>query len=125
MTISIASDVLNVAQRLDEQTAWVAEWQLEQDALEQLFQELDLNDPKNGSRGMQIGQEMDAIRWKRTKEPIFIDLNTLEQMTLEIYRNQLGIQFALLSDDQKHLWLDNLQFIKTPDIQRLETKINE
>jgi hypothetical protein len=120
----VAHPTLDVVQRLNQLVEWHAEW-LREDA--RLLERLDQLDPKTHAgrtKGFQIGWLRRRLRMNLVKEPLEISADLVSRPEgYKALRENLVRQFVMLSKEQKRRWLQNLLFIMTPDLRKLDDKI--
>jgi len=116
---------LDVRQRLEQLRVWKRDWELEDNMLEQQVMQLDANNPLDVQKGTQIAGLRRRVQLNLVKEPLEISLELIEQVGYQVLRQSLGQQFAGLANEERRLWLNNLLFILTPDLRKLNDKIRK
>src|SRR5690606_16904797 len=98
---------LDVGARLRQLKAWQQEWQTENDLLNHRLAQLDPDKSVDIQRAEQIVRLQQRLRLKLVRYPLEMDIQAVPQAGYEAVRQQLGAQFALLTRDQRRLWLPN------------------
>jgi hypothetical protein len=114
---------LNVRERLNALKTWEEEWRQENTYLSQLVEQCDLNKPLERQRSLQIQHLQRRLTLQLVREPLRISSEALKQEGYANLHNRFRGQFARLTKDERHLWLNNLLFIMTPQLRRLAAKI--
>jgi AAA domain len=115
----------NVAARVHQLQTWANEMQGKQAYYQALMSKLDMND----QLGLQVADQLETA-WQRTnmlrlKYPLEVSAQTLQEPgDYERLRKHMAMQFAALTKEERKLWLNNLLFISTPDVRRLNRKID-
>lgn len=123
---TLATDIgFSVSERLNCLTRWYDEWKVEDTKLLQRIKELSPKNKLDAQRAAQISSYRRRIRMQLVREPIEIALEVIEKVGPEGIRQYLVEQFARLTKDEKLLWLQNFQFIMTPDLRKLNDKISK
>jgi hypothetical protein len=121
----VIDERLDVHHRLTQLRQWQQQWQQEDDLLWQRIIQLNENSRVDIQRGVQIAGMRRRIRLNLVREPIEITPSLLEQVSYPELRHSLIQQFVRLTDDERRLWLNNLLFIMTPDLRKLNDKIQK
>ena len=116
---------LNVGQRLAQLRAWKASWEQADNLLAQRVRQLEDNDRLLAQKAAQIASVRRRLRLQQVKEPIEISPEIIEQVGYPVLRRHLVQQFASLSRAERRLWLNNFLFIMTPDLRRLNDKMEQ
>ena len=116
---------LNVRQRLAQLRVWKASWEQADNLLAQRVRQLEDNDRLLTQKAAQIASLRRRLRLRQVKEPIEISPAVIERVGYPVLRRQLVRQFASLSRAERRLWLNNFLFIMTPDLRRLNDKIEK
>lgn len=121
----VIDERLDVRQRLNQLQQWQQQWQYEDELLWQRVVQLDETCRVDIQKGVQIAGMRRRIRLNLVREPLEITPNLLEQVSYPELRRSLVQQFVRLTDDERRLWLNNLLFIMTPDLRKLNDKIEK
>lgn len=121
----LVDEELNVRQRLVQLQAWKANWEQIDNSLAQRVRQLENNDRLLAQKGAQIASIRRRLRLQQVKEPIEISSEIIERVGYPVLRRHLVQQFAGLSKAERRLWLNNFLFIMTPDLRRLNDKIEK
>lgn len=121
----VMDERLDVRQRLTQLQQWQQQWQQQDERLWQRVVQLDEKCRVDIQKGVQIAGMRRRLRSNLVREPIEIRPNLLEQVSYPELRCNLVQQFVRLSDDERRLWLNNLLFIMTPDLRKLNDKIRK
>ena len=116
---------LDVRQRLDQLAAWQAAWEQEDALLAQRVRQLNPNCWLDLQRGVQIASLRRRLRLQLVQQPLEIAADVVRSVGYTTLRQHLVEQFAGLSKAERHLWLHNFSFIVTPDLRRLNDKIEQ
>ena len=112
-----------VAQRLRQMQVWADEWRAANLQLAHRAAEVDRNSYMGELKLWHISGLRKRLRLQLVREPIEIDLTTITAIGYPALRQRLVEQFARLSKEDRLLWLQNFLFILTPDLRRLNDKI--
>ena len=115
---------LDVAQRLTDLRAWLADWQAEDDYLRQRIENLNPNREGDVLLGSQIASVRRNLACRITQQPVCLDPDTVRRMGFTALRQHLAPQYARLGLVDRQLWLMNLMFLLTPTLQALIEKLN-
>lgn len=121
----VINERLDVRHRLNQLQEWQQQWQHEDELLCQRIMQLDENSQVDIQKGIQIAGMRRRIRLNLVREPIEIRSSLLEQVNYPDLRRSLVQQFVRLTDAERRLWLNNLLFIMTPDLRKLNDKIEK
>jgi hypothetical protein len=121
----LVDEELNVRQRLVQLQAWKANWEQTDNLLAQRVRQLEGNDRLLAQKAVQIASMRRRLRLQQVKEPIEISPEIIERVGYPVLRRHLVQQFATLSRAERRLWLNNFLFIMTPDLRRLNDKIEK
>jgi hypothetical protein len=121
----LVDEGLNVRQRLAQLQAWKASWEQADNLLARRVIQLEDNDRLLAQKAAQIASVRRRLRLQQVKEPIEISPQIIEQVGYPVLRRHLVQQFASLSRAERRLWLNNFLFIMTPDLRRLNDKIEK
>lgn len=121
----LVDEELNVGQRLVQLQAWKANWEQTDNFLAQRVRQLEDNDRLLAQKAVQIASMRRRLRLQQVKEPIEISSGIIERVGYPVLRRRLVQQFASLSRAERRLWLNNFLFIMTPDLRRLNDKIEK
>lgn len=124
LTINL-DDTLDVADRLAQLKQWHHSWQREHQRLDGLLRQLNPNRQFDIQHGAQITRLQQRLRMKLVQYPLEIAPETIQQLGYETLRQHLTQQFAVLSQAERLLWLQNLLFIMTPELRLLNNKIDQ
>lgn len=121
----LVDEELNVRQRLVQLQTWKSNWEQTDNALAQRVRQLENNDRLLAQKAAQIASIRRRLRLRQVKEPIEISPEIIERVGYPVLRRHLVQQFASLSRVERRLWLNNFLFIMTPDLRRLNDKIEK
>lgn len=120
----LLNETFDIQRRLSNLRQYRADWDRENNHLDQMLQSIDETDPMDVQRGVQIETHRNIIRMMLTAEPIEIDTEVIDRVGYGVLFQRLAQQYATLSKINKKLWLQNLLFILTPELKRLYDKLN-
>ncbi len=115
----------NVRQRLEALRAWRVEWEREEGWLKERLDQLDENSPLYKQQAMQIASLRRRLSMKLVQSPIDLSPEGIQQTGYAQLRAHLAQQFAVLSREERLLWLNNFYFILTPDLRQLNDKMTK
>lgn len=115
---------LNVTQRLTDLRAWLANWEREDQRLQQQIASLDPQRRSDVLLGSQIGSLRRELSLQLAQQPISIDPEEVNRIGFAKLRQHLAQQYATLSLEDRRLWLVNLSFLLTPTLQNLIAKLD-
>lgn len=121
----LVDEGLDVRQRLAQLQDWKSAWEHEDNLLRQRVRQLAGDSRLTAQKGSQIASLRRRLRLQQVKEPIEISSQTIAQVGYPVLRRHLVQQFAALSREERLLWLNNFLFIMTPDLRRLNDKIEK
>ena len=114
---------LDVRKRLTDLRQWLIEWLDVDDHLTAQIDSLDLENPIDIQRGMQIAGLRRRLKMQWVKEPIEIWPPAVANIPYTELCDHMISQFLPLTEPEKILWLANLLFILTPDLREINHKI--
>lgn len=115
---------LNVAGRLADLRIWIAAWQQEDRRLQQRLAALNPERRADLLLGSQIGHLRRQLALQITRQPIYLDPETVRRCGFTSLRRHLAAQYAQLSPADRQLWLTNLTFLLTPTLRALIDKLD-
>lgn len=115
---------LNVARRLADLRTWIAAWQQEDRRLQQRLAALNPDRRGDLLLGSQIGHLRRQSALQITRQPIYLDPETVRRTGFTALRRHLTPQYAQLSPEERQLWLTNLTFLLTPTLRALIDKLD-
>jgi hypothetical protein len=115
---------VKVAQRLADLCAWTADWQAEDRRLRQRIESLNPNRRADVLLGSQIASVRRHLACRVTRQPVYLDPDTVRDVGFTALRQHLASQYARLSQADRQLWLTNLSFLLTPTLQALIEKLD-
>jgi hypothetical protein len=119
---AVVNEHFDVRLRLEKLHQWDEECKQEDQALLKRLQVLNPAKPMDMEVGDQIGTFRQRLQARRIREPLEIDA----KLTLTSYkalRLHLREQFAVLSKEDRLLWLNNLLFVMSSDLWQLHKKV--
>lgn len=114
---------LDVRKRLADLRQWLIDWLEVDDQLTARIDALDLANPIDIQKGMQIAGLRRKLKMQLVKEPVEIWPPAVANIPYTDLRNHMIRQFLPLKETEKILWLTNLFFILTPDLREINRKI--
>lgn len=121
----LVDEKFDIRQRLGQLRQWHATWQQEDDLLGQRVRQLNENDRLMVQKAAQIASLRRRLRLQQVKKPLEISVESMIQGGYPALRRHLVQQFATLTTEERRLWLNNFLFIMTPDLRRLNDKIDQ
>jgi hypothetical protein len=121
--LTLGLDV-NMAQRLADLRAWMADWQAEDRRLHQRIESLNPNRRVDVLLGSQIASVRRHLAYRITRQPVCLDPDTVRDVGFAALRQHLAPQYGHLSLADRQLWLTNLSFLLTPTLQALIEKLD-
>lgn len=122
--VTTLDDKINVRQRLQHLFAWQNAWNEQVSYLDQ--QIAAINDTP-GEVELQKAAQINSLRRRlelqQVKTPLEISPEVVTAVGYGKLRQHLVKQFAQISKEERLLWLNNLLFIMTPDLRKLNDKI--
>jgi hypothetical protein len=115
---------LNVARRLADLRTWITAWQQEDSRLQQRLAALKPDRRADLLLGSQIGHLRRQSALQITRQPIYLDPETVRRCGFTTLRCHLAPQYAQLSPEERLLWLTNLTFLLTPTLRVLVDKLD-
>jgi len=115
---------LDVAQRLTDLRAWLANWQREDHRWQQQIASLDPKRRSDVLLGSQISSLRREMSLQLAQEPIALGPEEINRIGFTKLRQHLARQYATLSLADRKLWLVNLSFVLTPTLQNLIAKLD-
>lgn len=119
---AVVNERFDVRHRVGQLRQWYQEWQQEDQALLKRLQALNPAKTLDMEVGDQIGTFRQRLQARRIKEPLEIDA-TLTPLGYKALRQHLREQFAVLSKEDRLLWLDNFLFVMSSDLWQLHKKV--
>lgn len=119
----VMNERLDVRHRLTQLRTWEQAWKQEDQLLVQRVQQLQGTGYLDIQKGSQIAGLRRRLRLHLVKEPIEIAPELVKKVSYPLLRRHLTQQFAGLTNEERRLWLNNFLFILTPDLRRLNDKI--
>lgn len=114
---------LNVKKRLTDLRQWLVDWVNVDDQLTAQIDALDLENPIDIQKGMQVAGLRRRLKMQLVKEPIEIWPPAVADISYTNLRDHMIQQFLPLKETEKIIWLTNLLFILTPDLREINRKI--
>lgn len=114
---------LDVRERLKQLSTWQADYEREESRLRQRAESLDPSKHVDELKLAQIASQMRRLRLQLVREPIEITAEVAKEAGYAPMRKQMANQFALLSQEERLLWLRNFFFVMTPDLRDLDSKV--
>jgi hypothetical protein len=121
----LVDENFDVRQRLAQLRHWNSTWQQEDDLLAQRIRQLNENDRLMAQKAAQIASLRRRLRLQQVQKPLEISTDSVVQVGYPLLRRHLVQQFATLTTKERLLWLNNFLFIMTPDLRRLNDKIDQ
>jgi hypothetical protein len=119
----VMDERLDVRHRLAQLREWKQAWEHEDQLLAQRVMQLKGTGYLDIQKGSQIASLRRRLRLNMVREPIEIAPDLVEEVSYPVLRRHLVQQFAGLTNEERLLWLNNFLFILTPDLRRLNDKI--
>ena len=114
---------LDIRRRLEQLDIWRREVEREDTQLVECIRQFDLAHPADRHLGIQLARRRRLLRKRFVREPLEISFAAVEQVSYRELRRHFVEQFAQLSKDERHLWLNNFQFIVIPEVRLLINKL--
>lgn len=114
---------LDVLGRLEQLRLWQQAWEQEDQLLAQRAIQLEGGKYLDIQKGAQIASLRRRLRMNLIKAPIEIAPTLVTETGYPVLRRKLVQQFTSLTNAERRLWLNNFLFILTPDLRRLNDKI--
>lgn len=114
---------LDVRQRLRNLRQWQAAWEQEETQLLERVNQLDPTNKMDQQKAAQIASFRRRLRMKLVQAPLELCPTAVKHTGYATLRQKLVQQFALLSTEERLLWLNNFLFILTPDLRQLNNKL--
>lgn len=121
----LVDEKFDVRQRLAQLRDWQATWQQDDDLLGQRVRQLDEHDHLMAQKAAQIASLRQRLRLQQVKQPLEIAADRVSQVGYPALRHHLVQQFTTLTTQERLLWLNNFLFVMTPDLRRLNDKIDQ
>lgn len=121
----LVDEKFNVHQRLTHLGEWKSTWEQEDDLLAQRVRQLNEHDRLMAQKAAQIASLRQRLRLQQIKQPLEISADSMAQVGYPALRRHLVQQFVTLTTAERLLWLNNFLFIMTPDLRRLNDKIDQ
>jgi hypothetical protein len=113
----------NVSARLKQLQEWQDEYEQKDKALALRQKSLSLKSRQDRQIGVSIARQRRRLRILKSKHPLELVTDSLDSNKLLNLRESLFEQFAKFTRQERILWLNNFEFIVTPDLNRLFNKI--
>jgi len=114
----------SVKHRLEQLKAWADEYQRRDLALQQRQRSLHVKSRIDRQIGAAIARQRRRLRILLAQNPLELVTDGLDAEKLLSLRESLLRQFAGLTKQEQLLWLNNFEFIMTPDLKGLFKKLN-
>lgn len=115
---------LDVPKRLADLQDWTESWQREDRRLHQQVEGLNPNRRADVLLGSQISSLRRQLALRITRQPIYLDPETVRQAGFAKLRRHLSAQYARMNQVDRFLWLNNLYFLLTPTLRSLIEKLD-
>ena len=113
----------SVRERLEKLKLWQVRFRELDKILENRERALNPKSPCDRQIGASIARQRRRLRILLSQLPLEIVTDEMDGEELAQLRANLFIQFAALSPEEKLLWLNNFEFILTPDLNKLYAKL--
>ncbi len=123
--VVLVDEKFDVRQRLAQLRDWHAAWQQEDELLVQRVRQLNEHDRLMSQKATQIASLRRRLRLQQVKKPLEISADSMSQVGYPALRGHLTQQFTTLTTEERLMWLNNFLFIMTPDLRRLNDKIDK
>lgn len=121
----VVDENFDVKKRLAQLRAWQTSWQHEDELLLQRVRQLDEHDRLMSQRAVQIASLRRRLRLQQVRQPLAVSAESVSQIGFQTLRGHLVQQFTTLTTEERLMWLNNFLFIMTPDLRRLNDKIDK